>query len=110
VKVVGAKLDDSDYERFETFCIDEGLSKSEILRGLIKQYCNDCEDFSDEDNQLATQDLEVKPWHNIAVKGYEYTILQLLKGILLCPICLVIKTRCGSNFGKKILLRYVNES
>ena len=44
MKVVGAKLDDSDYERFETFCIDEGLSKSEIVRGLIKQYCDACED------------------------------------------------------------------
>jgi len=44
MKVVGAKLDDSDYERFETFCIDEGLSKSEIIRGMIKQYCDACED------------------------------------------------------------------
>lgn len=44
MKVVGAKLDDSDYERFETFCIDEGLSKSEIIRGLIKQYCDACDD------------------------------------------------------------------
>ena len=44
MKVVGAKLDDSDYERFETFCVDEGLSKSEILRGLIKQYCDCCEE------------------------------------------------------------------
>ena len=44
MKVVGAKLDDSDYERFETFCMDEGISKSEILRGLIKQYCDACED------------------------------------------------------------------
>jgi len=44
MKVVGAKLDDSDYERFETFCIDEGISKSEIIRGMIKQYCDACED------------------------------------------------------------------
>lgn len=44
MKVVGAKLDDSDYERFETFCIDEGISKSEIIRGLIKQYCDACDD------------------------------------------------------------------
>ena len=44
MKVVGAKLDDSDYERFETFCMDEGISKSEILRGMIKQYCDACED------------------------------------------------------------------
>jgi len=72
MKVVGAKLDDSDYERFETFCIDDGLSKSEILRGLIKQYCNDCEDFSDEDNQLATQDLEVKPTPVARIKRVSY--------------------------------------
>lgn len=26
MKVVGAKLDDSDYDRFESFCLDEGLS------------------------------------------------------------------------------------
>ena len=52
MKVVGTKLDDSDYERFETFCIDEGLSKSEILRGMIKQYCDACE----EDLQLDSDD------------------------------------------------------
>ncbi|NQV40102.1 MAG: CopG family transcriptional regulator [Nitrosopumilus sp.] len=56
MKVVGAKLDDSDYERFETFCIDEGISKSEILRGLIKQYCDVCEDDlqSDSDDKKPT--------------------------------------------------------
>ena len=56
MKVVGAKLDDSDYERFETFCIDEGLSKSEILRGLIKQYCDCCEEDlqSEQDDQKPT--------------------------------------------------------
>jgi len=55
MKVVGTKLDDSDYERFETFCIDEGLSKSEILRGMIKQYCDACED------DLQIQSDELKP-------------------------------------------------
>ena len=44
MKVVGTKLDNSDYERFETFCLDEGISKSEVLRDLVKQYCNACED------------------------------------------------------------------
>jgi len=72
MKVVGAKLDDSDYERFETFCIDEGLSKSEILRGLIKQYCDACEDCSDEDDQLVTQDLEVKPIPEAKIKRVSY--------------------------------------
>ena len=44
MKVVGTKLDDSDFERFQTFCNDEGLSKSEIMRGLIRQYCDTCEE------------------------------------------------------------------
>jgi len=61
MKVVGAKLDDSDYERFETFCMDKGISKSEIVRGLIKQYCNDCESMSNENNPSTRQNLEAKP-------------------------------------------------
>jgi len=60
MKVVGTKLDDSDYERFEIFCMDKGISKSEIVRGLIKQYCDTCENYSDEGDQLVAQDLEVK--------------------------------------------------
>ena len=44
MKIVGTKLDDSDFERFQTFCNDEGLSKSEIMRGLIRQYCDACEE------------------------------------------------------------------
>lgn len=35
---------DYDYEQFQTFCNDEGLSKSEITRGLIRKYCDTCED------------------------------------------------------------------
>ncbi len=72
MKVVGAKLDDSDYDRFETFCIDEGLSKSEILRGLIKQYCNACEDCLDEDEQIVPQDLKVKPITEAKIKRVSY--------------------------------------
>ncbi|KEQ56913.1 Ribbon-helix-helix protein [Marine Group I thaumarchaeote SCGC AAA799-E16] len=44
MKVVGTKLDDSDFERFQKFCNDEGLSKSEIMRELIRQYCDACEE------------------------------------------------------------------
>ncbi|MGH1566230.1 MAG: hypothetical protein ACRBB5_02135 [Nitrosopumilus sp.] len=43
MKVVGAKLDEYDYERFETFCLDESLSKSEILRYMIREYCDACD-------------------------------------------------------------------
>lgn len=44
MKVVGTKLDDSDFERFQKFCTDEGISKSEMMRGLIRQYCDACEE------------------------------------------------------------------
>ncbi|EGG42131.1 Hypothetical protein Nlim_1000 [Candidatus Nitrosarchaeum limnium SFB1] len=44
MKVVGTKLDDSDFERFQKFCTDEGISKSEMMRGLIRKYCDTCEE------------------------------------------------------------------
>ncbi|MCV0366304.1 MAG: ribbon-helix-helix domain-containing protein [Nitrosopumilus sp.] len=44
MKVVGTKLDDSDFERFQKHCTDEGISKSEVMRDLIKKYCDACED------------------------------------------------------------------
>ena len=44
MKIVGTKLDNSDYEKFEDFCIKEGMTKSEVLRTLLKQYCQACED------------------------------------------------------------------
>lgn len=44
MKIVGTKLDDSDFELFQTFCNDEGLSKSEIMRRLVRQYCDACEE------------------------------------------------------------------
>ena len=56
MKVVGTKLDDSDFERFQKFCNDEGLSKSEIMRNLIKEYCNACE----EEQQLQSEPAELK--------------------------------------------------
>ena len=44
MKVVGTKLDDSDFERFQEFCNKEGLSKSELMRDLIRKYCDACEE------------------------------------------------------------------
>jgi len=67
MKVVGTKLDDSDYDLFETFCIDKGISKSEIIRSLIKQYCDDCENCLDDDH-IITQDSEIKPIPKLRIK------------------------------------------
>lgn len=41
MKTVGTKLDNSEYEIFEFCCNDLGLTKSEMLRGLIKDFVND---------------------------------------------------------------------
>jgi len=38
MKVVGTKLDNSDYEIFYFMCQDCGLSKSEMLRDFVKSF------------------------------------------------------------------------
>ena len=40
MKTVGTKLDNSEYEIFEFCCNENGLSKSEQLRDLIKTFVN----------------------------------------------------------------------
>ena len=41
MKTVGTKLDNSEYEIFEFCCIEKGLTKSEQLRDLIKNFVCD---------------------------------------------------------------------
>ena len=41
MKTVGTKLDNSEYEIFEFCCNENGLTKSEQLRDLIKTFVND---------------------------------------------------------------------
>jgi len=54
MKTVGTKLDNSEYEIFEFCCNDLGLTKSEMLRDLIK-------DFVNEDNgEASPQDLKTE--------------------------------------------------
>ena len=38
MKTVGTKLDNYEYEEFENYCNENGLTKSEQLRDLIKNY------------------------------------------------------------------------
>ena len=40
MKTVGTKLDNSEYEIFEFCCNDLGLTKSEMIRDLIKSFVN----------------------------------------------------------------------
>jgi len=40
MKTVGTKLEDSDYDIFEFCCNDLGLTKSEMLRDLVKTFVN----------------------------------------------------------------------
>lgn len=41
MKTVGTKLDNSEYEIFEFCCNEKGLTKSEQLRTLIKEFVDD---------------------------------------------------------------------
>ena len=43
MKTVGTKLDNSEYEIFDYVCSENGLTKSEQLRDLIKTFCDDSE-------------------------------------------------------------------
>ena len=51
MKIVGTKLDNSDYERFADFCLKEEMTKSEVLRDLIKQYCQASEEDASTDDE-----------------------------------------------------------
>ena len=54
MKIVGTKLDNSDYERFADFCLKEELTKSEVLRDLIKKFVNNRDQLLPEQNTSHT--------------------------------------------------------
>jgi len=56
MKTVGTKLDNSEYEIFEFCCNEIGLSKSEQLRDLIKDFVNDKP--NDDSLKVNVEDLE----------------------------------------------------
>ena len=50
MKTVGTKLDNSEYEIFEFCCNNLGLTKSEMLRDLVKTFVNKTnEDIEEEE-------------------------------------------------------------
>lgn len=56
MKTVGTKLDNSEYEIFEFCCDENGLTKSEQLRDLIKNFVN--KKSNDEPSEINYEDLE----------------------------------------------------
>lgn len=56
MKTVGTKLDNSEYEIFEFCCNENGLTKSEQLRDLIKDFVNDKP--NDETLEINVEDLD----------------------------------------------------
>ena len=56
MKTVGTKLDNSEYEIFEFCCNENGLSKSEQLRDLIKKFVNT--KSNDEPLEINVEDIE----------------------------------------------------
>ncbi len=55
MKVVGTKLDNSEYDDFDVNCSDCGMTKSEKLRELIKKFIEN----PDEDDEIK-RDLDVE--------------------------------------------------
>ena len=56
MKTVGTKLDESEYQIFEFCCDKSGLTKSEQLRDLIKNFVNNKP--NDEPLEINYEDLE----------------------------------------------------
>jgi len=55
MKVVGTKIDNSEYEDFDIICSDCGMTKSEKLRSLVKKFIEN----PDEDDEIK-RDLDVE--------------------------------------------------
>ena len=51
MKTVGTKLDNSEYEIFEFCCNENGLTKSEQLRDLIKNFMDKPSEAIDESEE-----------------------------------------------------------
>lgn len=47
MKVIGTKLDNSEYDPFEFYCNENGLTKSEQLRQLVKNFLDSTQDKQD---------------------------------------------------------------
>ena len=59
MKTVGTKLDNSEYEIFEFCCSENGFTKSEQLRDLIKDFVNDKP--NDDPLEINYEDIELEP-------------------------------------------------
>ena len=71
MKTVGTKLDTSEYEIFEFCCNENGLSKSEQLRDLIKKFVNT--KSNDEPLEINVEDIEEeKPVGEGIIKRVSY--------------------------------------
>jgi len=54
LKVIATKLDNNDYEKFNEICNEEGNSKSEELRKIVR-------DFIDANKELDESEIEEEP-------------------------------------------------
>jgi len=65
MKTVGTKLDNSEYEIFDFCCNDSGLTKSEVLRDLIKDFINPEDETNDKPIPTPTIEPIVEDIENI---------------------------------------------
>ena len=55
MRTVGTKLDNSEYEIFEYVCSENGLTKSEQLRDLIKTFIGDVDEPCAKDKRSSAE-------------------------------------------------------
>jgi len=61
MKTIGTKLDNEEFEEFLEICNEEGCSKSELLRKLVKDHIRETNDFTEDENETsATSESKVE--------------------------------------------------
>jgi len=53
MKTIGTKLDNDEFEEFLEICNEEGCSKSELLRKLVKDHIRETNDFTEDENETS---------------------------------------------------------
>ena len=69
MKTVTTKLDNDEFEEFLDICNDEGCSKSEMLRKLVKDFTKMNAQVDEEESEEAVPELKITSIDGVPVKS-----------------------------------------
>ena len=69
MKTVTTKLDNDEFEEFLDICNDEGCSKSEMLRKLVKDFTKMNAQVVEEESEEAVPELKITSIDGVPVKS-----------------------------------------